>query len=253
MKKLYPWLIVFIALIAITVNNGLSSSITSVFDKYLKIDFNIGNHNLADLKLRDSITNLAAAVFVFISGVLLDKLGAKRVILFGSCILSLAYFLYSKVGSMNQIYGIHVLLALALATSGSMPNIILISTWFKKRRGLALGIALMGTSLGGLLFPISLNQYISESGWRSAMILLAILPVCLLVLVILFVRNSPKEIGLRAYGEDENTTGEELLKTGLEYKDAIRTRMFWLIGICGFMTFYAVVSIFSNTILYSLE
>lgn len=253
MKKLYPWLLVLISLLAITVNNGLSSSITSVFDNYLKIEFNISKDNLAVLKLRDSITNISAALFVFFAGVLLDKWGAKRVILFGSVILALAYFLYSKVNSIYQIYGIHVLLALALATSGSMPNIILISTWFKKYRGLALGIILTGTSMGGLLFPIPLNAYISTEGWRSAMVLLATMPIILMVLVILFVKNTPKEIGLKALGEEENNTSEELIKTGLDFKQALRKPMFWLIGFCGFLTFYAVVSIVSNTVLYGLE
>jgi sugar phosphate permease len=256
MKKqtFYPWLIVLISLLAITINNGLSTSITSIFDKFLKADFNITDKNLSVLKWRDTITNIGSAVFVFISGYFIDRFGAKKVMIFGSMVLALAYFLYSKTSSMTEIYGVHILLAIALVTSGSIPNIILISTWFKKRRGLALGIALIGTSLGGFIAAKSpLVEYIKSDGWRNAMLILAIFPLIFLVLVLLFVRKSPQEVGLKPFGSEETNEEENFIKTGLSYSEALKTPVFWLIGVCGFLTFYSVVAIVSNSILYATE
>jgi sugar phosphate permease len=256
MKKqdVYPWLMVFIGLIAITLMNGLCGSIGSIFDPFLKAEFKIDNNNLSLLKGRDAVGDIATAVLVLLSGILIDRYGSKKTMLFGALVLALAYFLYSKTNSMYQIYGVHILLSMALVTAGTLSNIVLISNWFTKRRGLALGIILIGTSLGGILVSkLPLVAYIQANGWRDAMVHLAILPLILFILVLLFVRKTPAEIGLKAYGEEGVSDGTPIEKTGMSYQDALKTPMFWLIGVCAFLSFYSIIGISKNIILYLTE
>ena len=194
LKKIYPWIMVLLALLTITINSGMSASITSIFDTFLKDTFQIDNKHLHLLKWRDAISDLSAAIFVFLAGVMIDRLGPKKVILFGTLVLCVAYFLYSQTQNIFQVYGVHILLAIALVTSGSIPNMILISSWFHKHRGLALGIILTGTSLGGFIATRSpLLAYIESNGWRPAMQLLALLPLFLSVVILLLMRNRPPQ------------------------------------------------------------
>lgn len=252
-KKILPWIMVVLALLTITINSGMSASITSIFDTFLKDTFQIDNKHLHLLKWRDAISDLSAAIFVFLAGAMIDRLGPKRVILFGTVVLCLAYFLYSKTTTIYQVYGVHILLAIALVTSGSIPNIILVSSWFQRNRGLALGIILTGTSLGGFIATKSpLLSYIESNGWRSAMQLLAILPFVLALLVLVVMRNKPtskveKEVkSIPAI--QRNQPGE-----GMEFGAAIRTPLFILLCLCSFCVFYSIVAMIKNTILYVTE
>jgi MFS family permease len=249
----FSWLMVVLALLTITINSGMSASITSIFDTFLKDTFQIDNRHLHLLKWRDAISDLSAAIFVFLAGVMIDKLGPKKVILFGTVVLCLAYFLYSKTQNIYQVYGVHILLAIALVTSGSIPNMILISSWFQRHRGLALGIILTGTSLGGFIATRSpLLPYIETHGWRSAMQLLAILPFCLAILVVMFMRSRPAQHPTdKPAGSDHPPTDHS--KQGMEFSKAIRTPLFTLLCLCSFCVFYSIVAMIKNTVLYVTE
>jgi len=250
-KKMYPWMMVLLALLTITINSGMSASITSIFDTFLKETFQIDNQHLHLLKWRDAISDITAALFVLIAGIFIDKLGPKKVIIFGSLVLAASYLLYSYTQSIYQVYGVHILLAIALVTSGSIPNIILISSWFTQKRGLALGIILTGTSLGGFIATRSpLVPYIQLHGWRDAMQWLAILPFALAILVALLMKNKPTEMATQGGGTALNqTTASE----GLTYAVAIRTPLFWLLSLCSFCIFYSIVAMIKNTVLYVTE
>ena len=252
-KKFLPWIMVVLALLTITINSGMSASITSIFDTFLKDTFQIDNKHLHLLKWRDAISDLSAAIFVFLAGVMIDRLGPKRVILFCTIILCLAYFLYSKTTNIYQVYGVHILLAVALVTSGSIPNIILVSSWFQRNRGLALGIILTGTSLGGFIATKSpLLAYIESNGWRAAMQLLAVLPFLLAILVILVMRNKPTSNGETKENSTPTRQGSQSAD-GMEFSAAIRTPLFILLCLCSFCVFYSIVAMIKNTVLYVTE
>jgi len=253
LKKNYPWLMVVLALLTITINSGMSASITSIFDTFLKETFQIDSKHLHLLKWRDAISDLSAAIFVFLAGVMIDRLGPKKVILFGTVVLCLAYFLYSQTQNIYQVYGVHILLAIALVTSGSIPNMILISSWFQKHRGLALGIILTGTSMGGLIATRSpLLSYIESNGWRPAMQLLALFPLVLSGVILLLMRNRPPQ-QTSDTANPESLATEVPLAEGMEFSSAIRTPLFLLLCLCSFCVFYSIVAMIKNTILYVTE
>lgn len=250
-KKVYPWIMVLLALITITINSGMSASITSIFDTFLKETFQIDNQHLHLLKWRDAISDITAAFFVLVAGIFIDKLGPKKVIIFGSIVLAASYVLYSHTQTIYQVYGVHVLLAIALVTSGSIPNIILISSWFQQKRGLALGIILTGTSLGGFIATRSpLVPYIQSHGWRDAMQWLAVLPFILAILVGILMKNKPAEMPAQP-GAPE--VAKSSSSEGLTYAVAIRTPLFWLLSLCSFCIFYSIVAMIKNTVLYVTE
>ncbi|MCY7349310.1 MAG: MFS transporter [Cytophagaceae bacterium] len=251
LARWYPWLIVFSGLLVLIVINGLTTSSLSVFDEALTREFNLDR---TQLKTKETVTLTVAAIFILLSGFLIDRIGVKKLLLTGLVFMGAALGLYGFIRAPWQLYAVHVLLGLAYVTAGSVPVIILVSTWFRAQRGLALGLTLVGTSLGSAIFPPILNQFIENEGWRTTFLLLSALPALLLVYVFLVVRDSPAQVGGLAWGEtlDELLPNEDpdLLHNGMEYRQAVRTPIFWLISACGLLSFFGVLGLVSNLFLH---
>ncbi len=122
--------------------------------------------------------------------------GVRPLMVFGLLLLASRTFLYSKVAGLGDIYGIHALLGISLACCGLVVNIIIVSRWFVRRRGIALGIVLAGTSLANAAMPQLNTWLIAELGWRSAFMYLSMLPLALIPVVILIMRERPSDLGL---------------------------------------------------------
>jgi len=192
-----------------------------------------------------------AAVLVVALGSLLPQLGRTPAIAVAAA-LALA-FLWKFYGSwsgdaLRQLYAIHMLFALALSAAGSMTVIFLVSSWFVKHRGLAIGIALIGTSLGSAVFPLVNPPLIEAFGWRQAFTWNAAMPVLLLVLVALAIKGTPAQAGYRAVGQSAAVA--DLKQHGLTFKEALRTRTFWAIAVSGFLAYYSIFSFVQHFVLH---
>lgn len=150
--------------------------------------------------------------------------------------------------ALKQVYVIHLLFALALGCSGSMVVIFLVSSWFVKNRGLAIGIALVGTSMGSAVLPL-VNPYLIQSfGWRQAYFYNAFMPVVLFLVVLILVKGTPAQAGTVALGQ--NDAIGDLKQHGLTFREAIRTRTFWAIGASGFLTYFSIFAFVQHLVLH---
>ena len=192
-----------------------------------------------------------AAVLVVALGSLLPRLGRGSAI--GIAAALAAAFLWKFHGSwsgdaLRQLYAIHMLFALALSAAGSMTVIFLVSSWFVKHRGLAIGIALIGTSLGSAVFPLLNPPLIEAFGWRQAFTWNAAMPLVLLVLVALAIKGTPAQAGYRAVGQSAALA--DLKQHGLTFREALRTRTFWAIAVSGFLAYYSIFSFVQHFVLH---
>ena len=240
-----PWTIAVIGLVILMITNGLTATAISVFDESLIREF---GWSRGDLKFRDFVNFAVVALFAPLGGMLLDRFGARRLLMFGCAVLACAYLAYSRLEGLRQMYAIHVGFAVTLLTSGTMVVIVLVSSWFVEKRGLAIGIALLGTSAGSFILPPLNAELIARLGWRQTFALEAVFPLVVLVIVALLVRNSPAEFGRAAVGVREG--GPDPRALGLEFGQAIRTRSFWAIGTSGFLTYYSILALFNHMFLH---
>jgi len=240
-----PWVIAFIGLFILMITNGLTATAISVFDESLINEF---GWSRGELKFRDFLNFAVVALFAPLGGLMLDRFGARRLLMLGCVVLASAYFAYSRLEGLTQMYAIHVAFALTLLTAGTMVVIVLVSSWFVEKRGLAIGIALLGTSAGSFILPPLNAELIARIGWRQTFALEALFPLVVLVVVVLFVRNSPADYGRTAMGVKEGAADPRTI--GLDFGQALRTRSFWAIGISGFLIYYSILALFSHMFLH---
>jgi predicted MFS family arabinose efflux permease len=115
----------------------------------------------------------------------------------------------------------------------------LAARWFVSRRGMVTGIIGAGSSAGALIFIPLMNTILDAAGWRTAILIGAVMLLALVPLVLLIVRDSPAQAGIEAYGAENAPAGEAVAAARTTPMfEALRTRDFWLLAgsffVCGF-------------------
>ncbi|MCP4926093.1 MAG: MFS transporter [Gammaproteobacteria bacterium] len=248
--RAYRWVICACSFLVLFVSQGMTLGGMAVFDIQLIntiTDVSGTEVSVSDIKWRDTIMFLTAAVSGLGSGWLADKVGVKPLLLVGLAMLAAGNLLYARVDQLVEAYWISAGLGVVLALCGLMINVYLISSWFDKQRGLAIGIVLSGTSLGSAFFPKLNTWMISTADWRQAFEWLALIPLILVPISFVLLRNGPmsagKPDGTRAGGPTPELTGYTLAQ-------ALRSRNFWLLAIIAMCTFYSILGMTTNVFIY---
>ncbi len=180
------------------------------------------------------VAGLAYAITLPLTGILADRYGYKWVMAVSAGCLSLGLILSSWITELWQLYIFTgLLVGLSISASFAIP-VALVSLWFNKRQGLAVGIATLGISLGTATIPVLISYLISTTGWRPALLMAGIAVAVICIPATLMMRNPPRISEVEgASFEPENAADKQAsdLETGLSVSEAFRTRQFWMIFI----------------------
>jgi MFS family permease len=167
---------------------------------------------------------LSAGAVVPLVGVLLDRLEARGVIAVGAGLAGGGFLLASRADGFAPLLLAYVLVGAGLGAATLLPCSLVIANWFGVRRGLALGVAMGGTSLGGMVMTLVASRVMTWAGWRAAYLALGLPMLAIVVPVVLAtVRTRPAATAGIA------ETGDAL--PGLEVGAALRVRSFWLVAL----------------------
>jgi MFS family permease len=153
-------------------------------------------------------------------GYLLDRVGARRVILpcmivFGCAFASLALL----TGHLWQLYAIFAILGAVGNGNAHLAYTRAVSTWFDRRRGMALALVMTGGAVGSIVLPPAAQSLIQGLGWRGAFGVLGGLVLAVgLPVVVPLVRERP--------GVDR---GSRVATEGASVAQAMRSRAFWIL------------------------
>jgi sugar phosphate permease len=255
----YGWVIVAISTLALVVSNGLSIGGLPVFYKPMLADMIAIGGVEAD-KAQSMVGGAAGLTFLFagflapIVGYLLTKISTKIMMCIGCVILGAGLVIYSQANSSGIVYLAHSLLGVSLGFVGVLVNTVLISNWFRRNRGLALGIVLTGTSFGGVLIPQIATPLITSYGWRTAMIYVSLIVwLVLLPAAIFLVKSRPSDIGLLPDGDElfaNDAENKSVELSGMTLMQAIATPTFWIFSICAALIFYGIFVVSQQLNLY---
>lgn len=201
-----------------------------VFFKSLEGEFDLSRAATSGIF---SVYMLLCGVIAVTGGWALDKYGPKRVLLVSGVFTGLSLLLSSQATAAWQLLLSYSLL-LAIGTGAVYGiQVSTASRWFKKKRGLAVGIASSGGGIGMLVISPLVAYLIDSFDWRMAFFVTGIIAFVLPMSFALLMKKDPGDIGLQADGAPGS--GEIQLKNtspaqqGLTLREAIKTSQFWLI------------------------
>jgi MFS family permease len=236
-KVFYGWWIVFSGALGLCLG-GPPITVFSfgVFFKSLVHDFHTSR---SAISFAFTLHNLIGAACAPLVGRMIDHFGARRVIL-TSTVMFTAVLVSARAlgGSIWQFYFFYAMLGLAACGMSPMPYGVVVSHWFDRRRGLALGFMLFGVGLGAVVAPLLALRLIAALGWRMAYTVfgLLVLLIPLPVLAILL-KNDPSQLGLLPDGvEQPQRLPETLGKEGLPWREIWHSTTFWLLIFVFFLT-----------------
>ncbi|UCG24800.1 MAG: MFS transporter [Chloroflexota bacterium] len=231
----YGWVIVAVCAITLLVVFGIRLSFT-VYFVALTDEFQWPRASTAFIF---STTMIVFALVSTPAGLALDRFGARRTFGAGAALLALGLFLSSQVQSYWQLafsYGVVAGLGITILGLGVQAG--LIARWFRRKLGMALGLAFAGTGLGAFILTPTTERLISSVGWRFSYLFMAGLALLLIPLTVIFLRLTPASMGLRPDGDlaPENSSADAPADDaagepagGWTLERAARTPAFWLV------------------------
>ncbi len=138
----------------------------------------------------NAYSKIAVAIaFGVLAGRFVDRFGPRRLMLVGIVMAGGALIGLSYVTSLASFYFFYCFNALGYVFGGPLPNQVLLSRWFDRARGKAMGIAYLGIGVGGALVPLLAYNLTQAFGWREALRILGLLMIAVALPAAYFVRE----------------------------------------------------------------
>ena len=131
-------------------------------------------------------------LFGFAAGWIVDRFGPRRLMMAGIVMAGGALVGLGTVSAAGMFYFFYFFNALGYDCGGPLPSQVLLSRWFDRTRGRAMGIAYLGIGLGGALVPLLAKAMTDQFGWRGSLQALGILIVAIAFPLAYFVREPPR-------------------------------------------------------------
>lgn len=248
----YGWVIVAIS-IGILVTYGLSLYSFGVFLKPITTELNWDRGALSGAL---SVTILVSGAASIVCGRLSDRYGPRPIVTIGVILTGISFLLTSQISALWHVYLTWGIL-MGIGTAFSLiPVMSIIPRWFVKRRGMAMGLVMAGSALGGVIAPLLTQGLISARDWRFAYIILGVIIIVLAVPLAQFIKHSPQRAGLKPYGEDEITDDNKSPSSaaeGISLIQATRTSRFWLFGLIQIGFFFAMVVVMVHIVPHATD
>ncbi|WP_041590076.1 MFS transporter [Teredinibacter turnerae] len=221
----HAWFIIVICLLGIS-SGPAAFCLASIglFSEPLSREF---GWDRTGISLAVSLMMLFTAISLPVIGRFIDRFGVKKVLIPSVALQALCFLVAPLMQSYWQFIAIYIAIGTIAVGSNSVPYMRLLSTWFDRSRGLAIGIAGSGTGLGFAYVPILTEVLVNHFGWRGGYIGLGvILLLVTLPLVAFALRESPSH-ETDDSEQEAGTDGAVKQVSGYTLREAIFKREFW--------------------------
>ncbi|MEE2678376.1 MAG: MFS transporter [Myxococcota bacterium] len=236
-QRFLGWRVVGAAFIAELVSMGASFSAFGVFVLPLAEHFETTRGVIASgIGVMLLVTGLLGPLL----GRIIDRGPVKAMMLVGVCLLATGLFLTSRATTLLQAGAAFCgLAAVGTAMFGPLPAMAIVSNWFVRRRGLALGITVAGATAASMLAPPIAATLVDTVGWRNAIAALGIgAAVVALPVLALFIIPRPEEVGQAPDGDAVDPSAPATASAGPETRALLRDPRLWWISF-GFALVFA--------------
>lgn len=219
LRIFYGWWVVATAAIALTL--APAPVVVFSFSVFLKPLAQELHSSRAAISLAFTVFNLMIGICTPLAGKLTDRFAARKVIL--PCASACVLILLASNAMSSKLWEIYAFyLALGLFGSGTsiVPYSNVVSHWFDRRRGLALGLMAVGGGLGAMIMPVLSQQLITKVGWRLAFtVIAALIALIAIPLIAAFLKERPEDLGTAPDGSSQQIA-VQLGDTGMSWRAA---------------------------------
>lgn len=201
---------------------------------------------IGELSLYLTITSLCLAFSLPIAGKMLTKYNIRILLSVGMTICALSVAAMSQFTAVWQWYIAGAILGIAGSVIFIITSPAIISNWFHKKVGLAMGIAMAFNGIGGAIMNPIISSAITNLGWRNGYLVMAAISLVIVLPFMLFVvRFKPEDVGLKPYGYEENKQDvkKNVDTDGIPAKIATKSMPFYLLfiafGLMGYLNGYS--------------
>jgi sugar phosphate permease len=253
-KPFYGWWIVVVSAITLLLSGGIGFYSFGAFFTPLINEF---GWNRAQISLSMSIMGLVGLIGPLL-GTWVNRYGAKRIMVLGALLMGISFACLGFTFSIYYFYALYFVAAAGQMAILSIPVLTLVSHWFEKRKGLAIGISVAGYGLGGMVMLPLAAYLISLLDWRWTYHILG-MTICfvLVPLIALVIKNNPGDIGMLPDGE-KHTAQEKQQRTHVPASNiqiprwtlpkALQTSTLWILTISFMMVFVGTASVLAHAV-----
>jgi len=220
----------------------------------------------AQLSLAFSLRSLESGVMAPLVGYFMDKIGVRKVIVFGIVISGFGFLLMCFTNSLLFFYISFMLLSIGTSCGLGSGQYVAVANWFSKKRTWAMGILSTGFAFSGIAGPV-LVWLIGQYGWRGALVIISVIMFVVGIPLGLVVRHRPEPYGYLPDGEapgvsprEEGTsnkraatgarTDSSTQPSGLTARQSLATRTFWMLIVFTTLSGFATSAIMVHEMPY---
>tara|TARA_B100001750_G_C15458369_1_gene572823 strand:+ start:114 stop:1415 length:1302 start_codon:yes stop_codon:yes gene_type:complete len=262
----YGWWLVILTLFLNAVTGVPVFGAVGVWIDALESEFGWSRTQLA---LAFSLGTLEGSIVGPVVGIIVDRIGARRVVLVGVTIIGVGFLILSQTRGLWIFYVAYAVIMLGASGGGWLPMMTVINNWFDRKRSLAMGFGGLGFSMGGfILVPLLAWLAVPDNlGWRFTAMGLGLLFISMAYPISRLIRNIPEEYGevpdgnrIRKNLMEDNSSPlstssglAEATDRGIDYGvlQLLKIPVFWTLSICnasssmliGTMTVHFIISL----------
>ena len=241
----YGWWLLAAAVLCMTIASGVTFWAVGIYVVPLEEEFGWSRWSI---QFGVAIGLLAAGLAAPLTGKVIQRYGARRCIALGTVATLGSFVLLAQAETLWQWFLFQGINNVMRGFMFYVPFQVIISTWFDRKRGRAVGILAIGFSLGGLIVPV-MQWIVDNVGWQESFIFAGgIITAFFLPVSLLLLRNHPHDKGLEIDGEPRRAGAEGGTRTfpGLTVGEAVRTPNFWAIAFAFMFFFFGMFGWMSN-------
>lgn len=229
----YGWVIVAVCYVADFMASGLGGSTITLFFKPMGDSLGWSLSQLVGATTAATLGGICVAPFI---GRVIDRLGVKPVMLWGSVVAGVGMLLMMFITQVWQFWVLYAsIAALGLAEFAGLASNSAVSKWFARKRGRALSYSTLGQTNGNLVMAPIVAITIAWLGWRHAWGAMGLVLLSVMVpMVIILVRNRPEDVGLLPDGDVQPTgkdgaSAMQITEATWTVSEAVRTKSLWVL------------------------
>jgi len=221
-RSFYGKWIIAACLLTFGISVGLPYYNLPFFFDYYKTDFKWPLH---DITLGFP---LAALLTLWVGPVLVPRFSPRKLIVMGTGMTFLALLGLSQMtGSIAVYYGLYFLYTFGYILSGPIPHQIIVSHWFRRNRGMAMGIVYVGVGLVGAFGPSIIKPITAQYGYRMALLAIGCVMFVAWPFALFVLKDRPVEMGQFPDGDRAPTQDQKI--EAHSFRWLLGQHSFWLL------------------------